>query len=254
MRQTETAPVDAGPLAELLEARGFDIVVMPTLSVHPVEDQAELHAALRRLESYGWILFTSQNSVHAVLTEMGSLGLSIPASLKVAAVGPRTADALRAAGVEVACVPDEASGTALARALTDVGVRGSTILLPIGDKARSELSDALREGGAEVHIVTVYRTSISQVAPVASMELLREGSIAVVALASPSAFTGLLSMLGAEAPLLGGVRLVCIGPTTASAVRAAGFEPAAVAGSHTLVGLAEAIANLDMTGISDDRI
>ena len=32
------------------------------------------------------------------------------------------------------------------------------------------------------------------------------------------------------------------------------FEPAAVAESHTLVGLAEAIANLDMTGISDDRI
>jgi uroporphyrinogen-III synthase len=41
--------------------------------------------------------------------------------------------------------------------------------------------------------------------------------------------------------------LVCIGPTTAAAARAAGFEPAAVAEPHTVEGLADAIAKLGMT-------
>jgi uroporphyrinogen-III synthase len=48
-------------------------------------------------------------------------------------------------------------------------------------------------------------------------------------------------MLGTDAPLLRKIRLVCIGPSTAAAVRDLGFRPAAVAAEHTLDGLVAAI-------------
>lgn len=244
---------DAAPLAGLLEERGFEVVSLPTVSVDRVEEQTELHAALRHFHAYGWILFTSRNAVQIVLDEISRLGLSIPPAVKVGAVGPRTAADLAASGVTVDCVPSDASAVSLARALIAQGVGGTSVLLPAGDRARTELPEALRDAGANVDVVTVYRTSVGVAASPAEVEQLRAGEIDVVALASPSAFAGLVSLLGDDVSPLRRVRLVCIGPTTASAVREAGFEPAAVAAPHTVEGLVDAIANLEMTGRHDDR-
>jgi uroporphyrinogen-III synthase/uroporphyrinogen III methyltransferase/synthase len=70
------------------------------------------------------------------------------------------------------------------------------------------------------------------------------GQVDVVALASPSALNEIAAALDGDLRPLRAVRLVCIGPTTAEAVRAAGLVPAAVAEPHTAAGLASAIAGL----------
>jgi uroporphyrinogen III methyltransferase/synthase len=247
MRVLITRPEgDAGPLRTLLEERGFEVVMLPTTTVQPVEDDSELADALAQLEDHDWMVFTSRNAVDAVMRTMRSRECEIPPGLLIAAVGSRTEGVLRQAGMRVACVPQEATGEALAHALIQRGVRGSRILLPAGDRARPQLAEILRQAGAEVRVVTAYRTVMAPAGKAyPALKALRSGSINAVALASPSAFEGLLALLGPDARSLGRVGLVCIGPTTASAVRDAGFTPAVVAEPHTLEGLVGAVSNLD---------
>lgn len=122
-------------------------------------------------------------------------------------------------------------------------IAGSRVLIPCGDRSRPDLADALRAGGAHVDTVVVYRTMVAGPGDREQLAAaLREGRIDVVALASPSALDGIAAALDGNLQALRDVRLVCIGPTTAEAVRAAGLLPAAVAESHTAMGLAAAIA------------
>jgi uroporphyrinogen-III synthase len=63
-----------------------------------------------------------------------------------------------------------------------------------------------------------------------------------VTFASPSAVRGVVAGLGADAARLAGTLLGAIGPTTAEALRAAGFTAGVVPARHTAPDLAEALA------------
>ena len=100
----------AGPLATGLERLGADVSVVPLIEVAPLDDVGEL----RRLVEHGdhdWIVFTSTNAVGAV----GSVVTRVRA--RVAAVGPATASAVRALGVEPAFVPDRFASAEIADGL-----------------------------------------------------------------------------------------------------------------------------------------
>ena len=114
------------------------------------------------------------------------------------------------------------------------------MFLPVGDLARDDLQDGLQKAGAAVDSLVVYRT----VAPLGGdpqLDLLRAGEIQAVTLASPSAARNLVAMLGGDVSCLRRTKLVCIGPTTAAALRELELEPAAVAREPTVGGLAQAV-------------
>src|SRR6185503_7254116 len=114
-------------------------------------DPAALDAALARLRDYDWVIFTSRNGVEAFFRRTTAIS-----GARVAAIGPATANELRAHGVDPHLVPAEHVAEALIEALGNV--RGQKILLPRADIARRTLPEALRERGAEVDDVAVYHT------------------------------------------------------------------------------------------------
>ena len=79
--------------------------------------------------------------------------------MRCAAVGPSTADALRAIGLAVDVVPERYVGEALADALAD-RVRGQRVLLVRAAVARDVVPDALTAAGATVTVVDAYRTVV----------------------------------------------------------------------------------------------
>ncbi len=205
----------AGPLIEALTVRGARVIAMPAIAIRPVADWTTLDAVLGALHRFDWIVFTSANAVAAVWSRLGVLGLSLPPTLRVAAVGPPTAAALAAHDVVGPVLPMTFRGEALADAMP--GLTGARVLLPRGDLGRASTVAALEAAGAVVEPVTVYHTMPAGIDPVHRTALM--GGVDAITFTSPSTVRNFVVALGPEAiPLLQRTLVACIGPVTAEAV------------------------------------
>lgn len=217
----------ARTLAEGLESLGAAVTIVPLVAIEPVEDTGALDAALDALDAYDWIVFTSANGVAAVGERLGTLG-----EVKVAVVGPATAEAVRALSVEPAFVPQRFAAEEIAAGLGPVD--GSRVLLPQADIAEPQLADQLRARGATVDALAAYRTI--EIRPsVAGLSTIRRAD--VIVLASASAARSLARIEGID----DGSLIVCIGPRTAEAAREAGLSVGLVAEKVTADGIIQAL-------------
>jgi len=231
-------------LSARLRELGLEVRELPAIELGPPADLRPLDAALRELERYHWVAFASAAAVERVLSRLDEMGLarSALAGRSLAAVGPATAERLRARLRAPDLVPGEASGAALAAALAPA-VGGRRVLLPRAAEGRPELADGLVAAGAELTAVEAYRTvpvSAERLAPLAGW--LRAGEVAAVAFASPSAVRAVAAAMGADPAPLAAVLLAAIGPTTAGALEEAGLPVGLVAARATGADLAQAIA------------
>ncbi|HVQ28697.1 MAG TPA: uroporphyrinogen-III synthase [Vicinamibacteria bacterium] len=239
-----TRPREQGRgLKEALEALGASVIDLPAIEIVPPEDPGPLDAALRELEAYQWVVFTSANAVRAVASRLRALDLPLALGRRgprLAVVGAATAEALQAAlpGETIALRPRVAARAAgLLEAFKEVGVEGSRILLPLSSRGRDDLPQGLAVVGAMVDCVVAYRTSGPRGLAVALRECL-VGNPDLFVFASPSAVETLASAAGgrlAERPA------VVIGPTTEEAARRAGLKLRAVAKDPSDAGLRSAV-------------
>lgn len=197
----------AGPLVGRLEALGLEVVECPLIEVEPLSDEPIDCAG------YDWVVVTSPNGAAELLRR----GVGLPA---VAAVGPSTAETLRAAGVEPAFVPRESSQDGLLREFPRPAGR---VLFAVAEGARRTAIDGL---GADA--VALYRTRLLTPVP-------PDGD--VVVLASGSAARA-YAAAGGTAPA------VSIGPQTTRAAEGAGLQVVAQAATQDLDGLVAAVAAL----------
>lgn len=237
----------AGALAKRLEALGASVTLLPAIRIAPLEDPAPLDAAITRLNSYDWLIFTSVNGVHAFAGRLAATGRGWAdrGLARVAAIGPATAQALAEAGVTVDLTPDEYVAEGI---LDGLGVvAGQRMLLARADIARRSLADGLRLRGAEVEEVAAYRTIAQPVAPDVIARILDEERVDAITFTSSSTVRGLLAGLAASGrdprEALRGVALAAIGPITAATLREHGLEPALVAAEYTMPGLTTALAD-----------
>lgn len=213
------------PLRAALSARGHEVLELPCVRVEPLRDERPLANALRALRTQDLLVLTSAAGANAVHTAMGGAALRAP----VAAVGPNTAEAARAAGLEVVFV-----GGGDGRALGEgVPLPEGEMLLARSDRALPDLPEVLRERGARVREIVAYITVVGLDGDRAAAAVEAVGSTGACAvITSPSALEGLLEAV--TAARLRGVPLVALGPTTASAIRAClGVEPVVAESTQT---------------------
>ncbi len=232
----------ARELAERLRAEGAEPVLLPTIElVPPADGYAALDAALRALDTFDWIIFTSVNGVAHTCARLEALGRHPRAlnRLRVAAIGPATARALRERGVRVDVVPP----TYVAEAILEVLPLepGAGILLPRADIARPALREGLRAAGARVVEVAAYRTVPARPDPGALARL--EAGVDAITFTSGSTVRHFVTLLGAERArrLARGAVVAAIGPITARVAREMGLPPDVVAREHTVPGLIAAL-------------
>ncbi|HLI45323.1 MAG TPA: uroporphyrinogen-III C-methyltransferase [Acidimicrobiales bacterium] len=231
----------ASALAALLRAAGAEPVEVPTIEIGPAADGGlSLRQGLERLRSGGvdWVAFSSANAVER-LFELLHDAREL-AGVKVAAIGPATAAALRKRGIEADLVPPAAVAEELAAAFPpgDPDARRPVVFLPQAAGAREELAAGLGERGYEVVVAEAYRT----VNPPASEELAASlrGADAVT-FSSSSTVEGFVAAYGTRAlpPLV-----VTIGPVTSNAARELGVRVDAEAAEASVAGLVEALVRL----------
>jgi uroporphyrinogen III methyltransferase / synthase len=218
----------AEQIAADLEFRGATVLVVPLVAIELLTEASALRDALDDLDCYDWVVFTSANGVAAVRTLASNLG-----EVKVAAVGPATAAAVRMLDVEPSFVPERFAGEEIAAGLEPL--TGARILLPQADIADPRLAEDLRLRGATVDAITAYRTV--EVEPTAS-ELAEIRAADIVVLASGSAARSLASHGGA-----GDAVVLCIGPKTADAAREAGLPVGPTAHEATSEGIIHALTS-----------
>jgi uroporphyrinogen III methyltransferase / synthase len=218
------ARAQASALAARLRALGATVVEAPAIRIEPLE------AKLPPMRDYDLVCVTSPNGAELLLDRLRDAREL--AGVTVAAIGPGTARALRARGVEPDVVPERAVAEGLVAALADVPVRRA--LIARAAEGRDVLPDALREQGAQVDVVALYETVA---------EPLDDDTRAAAAAADYLLFTSASSVrfYAQAAGGLAGPRLVTIGPATSAALREHGAEPDLEADPHTPDGMIEAL-------------
>jgi uroporphyrinogen III methyltransferase/synthase len=212
----------AGGLVDALERAGAETLELPlTRQVDAADGGAALRATASVVGDYRWVVFTSVNAVDRFVAELRDARAFGPAS--VAAVGGATADALRAEGIEPDLVPAEHSARGLVEAFPRADGDGAArVLFPCADIAPDTIDRGLEQLGWEVQRVEAYRT-VPTAAPEPEIlaRVARADALVLTATSSVHAFVALRAPDGVAVPVPGHV--VCIGPTTAEAARAAGM-------------------------------
>jgi uroporphyrinogen III methyltransferase/synthase len=218
------ARAQSSALAGRLRALGASVVEAPAIRIEPLE------ATLPDLAGVDLLCVTSPNGARRLLQLCrDARDLRGPA---IAAIGPGTADALRAGGIVADVVPRRAVAESLVEALADRPVHRAVVAR--AERARDVLPDALRARGAEVEILALYRTVAEPLSDEARAAALAADYLTFT---SASAVRCFVEAAGSFA----GPRIVSIGPITSDALRAHGLRPDVEATEHTPDGLVAAL-------------
>lgn len=229
----------AQALTERLTAIGVEPVPVPTVAILPPASFETLDAALLHLARYDWVVFTSRNGVQAFFERHRALGIfnPLPISLRWAAIGPGTAEALATYGVTSAWMPSRYLSEAVGDELP--ARTGERVLRVRADVASSAPAERLRARGVMVDEVVAYRT---QEAPQEAREPLRQAwarGLDGVIFTSASTVRGLVR-LAEDVGLTEQLRTlfaIGIGPVTAREINAAGWTTCWIAEDHSLDGI-----------------
>jgi uroporphyrinogen III methyltransferase / synthase len=242
------ARAQAGELSAKLERLGAEVLEFPSIEIRPPRDFGPLDEAIRELDSFSWLIFTSVNGVDAFVVRLAHHGLdlrAVPRGAKIAAIGPATAQRIREVGLRVDVVPKEFRAEALIESVTGEPLAGKRVLIPRARVAREILPEKLREAGAEVVVPPAYESVPSSEGKDELAEELEAGRIDCVTFTASSTVENFARAFGprAAARLLSGTRVACIGPITAESARGHGIRVDTEAREYTIAGLVEAVVD-----------
>jgi len=246
----------AADLIKALEELGATPIEFSTIKIVPPESYDELDRAIIKLAtshepramSYDWLIFTSVNGVTFFFDRLAALGFDKGnlRGVKLAAIGPSTARKLTDLGLKVDDLPFEYRAEAVIEGLVRMGVKGARVLIPRAEVAREILPQKLAQAGAQVEVVTAYRTVPDNSSLDRLEEMFKEGKIDIITFTSSSTVRNFLDLLKKEnlPKILKKTKVVCIGPVTAETAKELGLRVDAVAEEYTIAGLVKAIVKM----------
>jgi uroporphyrinogen III methyltransferase / synthase len=240
------AAEQSSSLLQALREKGANPILLPLLAFTPPDDSRALDEACRQLSRFDWLFLTSQNALRALQERCKFLHLSLGencSGVRIAAVGPATADAANAAGLQVSYIATKHQGFALAEELA-AQVRGKRVLLPRSDRANPELLKVLDRFDANVTEVVAYKTIRPSDEEIRHQEgILRDGFDAILFF-SPSAVHHFEEIVGTERfrKLSREAVFTAIGPVTEGALHSAGVHAVLSAKDTSVASVIEALA------------
>ncbi|MCB1126090.1 MAG: uroporphyrinogen-III C-methyltransferase [Verrucomicrobiae bacterium] len=240
------ARAQAAGLIERFSALGADVLPVPSIRTAPPSDAHPLVEAITGLHGYDWLVFTSVNGVNAFLDCFSKAfeDLRDIGGVRLAAVGPATADRLRESKFAVDVMPSKFEAKAIAQAIGEQqSLENLRILLLRAEVATSDLPAMLEEKGAIVDDIACYRTvAETEIDPVVEGRLRVEGAewLTFASGSSVEHFHARFDLpeLCRRFPRLG---CVSIGPESSKALAELGLRPVAEADPHTTEGLVAAV-------------
>ncbi|MFI6187737.1 uroporphyrinogen-III synthase [Streptomyces sp. NPDC051136] len=235
-----TAARRADELGALLQRRGAAVLHAPALRIVPLADDSELMAATKRIvdRAPDVVVATTAIGFRGWIEAADGWGLGDALlerlrTVEVLARGPKVKGAVRAAGLTERWSPASESMAEVLDRLLEQGVAGRRIAVQLHGEPLPGFVEALREGGAEVVGVPVYRwLPPEDLTPVDRLldAAVSHGVDAVTFTSAPAAVSllGRAEERGLLPELLAAfghdVLPACVGPVTAVPLQAHGVD------------------------------
>jgi uroporphyrinogen-III synthase len=254
-----TADRRAGEQIELLERRGARVVHAPTIRTIALHENAELRAATETIvrDPPSLVVLTTGVGARAWFDAADALGLgdallAVLERASIVARGPKAAGAALTAGLRVVWQAATARTDEVVAYVADRCAAGDRMAVQLDGRAEPVLATALRDRGADVVAVPVYRwTMPDDDAPARRLVAAAcAHQVDAITFTSAPAFSNCMAVAqrsgcGDEfvAALGGPVRSVTVGPVCSDAQRHAGVEPAVEPGRARLGAMVLALAH-----------
>lgn len=184
----------AATLVEGVRLAGGSAFEFPALAIEAVA-LAQLTAPLAQLAAADIAIFASPNAAELGIAATRAGG-RLPLEATVFAVGPGTARALQAQGVEQVITPAGQDSEALLALPQLQAVAGKRIVIVRGVGGRTLLADTLRARGAQVDFMECYRRTRPEADATTLLARWRSGGIDAVTVASAETLHNLAALLG----------------------------------------------------------
>ena len=235
-------------LKERLEALGAEVLSLPLINIRHEVDREKAEEIFAGFGGYEWLVFTSRNGVEHFFRELLDRFHDIRAlgMVRIAALGPGTAEALFPYFLRPDLVPPEANADSLCEALgEEQTVDNLKILLITGNQNREDLEKGLWEARAIVDKLQVYRTETHDLSAAAEAAEFRGKGADALVFASSSA----VRAFGEQAAHLqlekdARVPALCsFGPQTSERMRGSGIPVHVEAANPGIDGMVTALVD-----------
>lgn len=234
----------AGSLSRALSDLGAEVWEMPTIRIEPPDDLREFAELVKDVHGYDWLIFTSPNGVEAffemffrLYNDVRSVG-----GIRIAAIGPATAERVKANHLAVDLQPEDYVAEGLIRQFQkEAGsIENLRILLARAASARDVLPVELTRMGAIVDLAVAYKTVPETDDPTGAVKRFREDGGDLITFTSSSTVENFMAM---KLPLPARLVTASIGPVTSATMRQFGLEVSIEAERHDVPGLVAAISD-----------
>lgn len=233
----------AGELVERLRELGADAYELPTIRIEPAPNKREFYELVLDAHMYDWLIFTSPNGVDAFFAAFFELYKDARdlGGAHIAAIGPATAERVRAYHLQVDVQPEKYVAEAIIDALQkEMSVENLKFLLARAEGAREVLAEELTKLGAIVDEAVAYRTVPETEDVAGGIRRFREEGADIITFTSSSTAENFQAL---ALPMPKAIKTASIGPITSKTMKSLGFRVDAEASSHDIPGLVKAIVN-----------
>ncbi len=231
----------AGALSSQLRDLGAEVIELPTIKIEPPTDLRAFAELVQDAHTYDWIVFTSPNGVTAFFEMFYKLydDAREIGGVRIAAIGPATAQRVRDFHLKVDLQPEEFVAEAVLREFKKQGdLENLRILIARAEEARDLLPKGLEALGAIVDVAFSYKTVAEPSDRTEARSRLAAEGADMITFTSSSTVENYLAL---RLPWPPGMLVASIGPITSQTARDRGLKIGVEAEQHDISGLVEAI-------------
>jgi uroporphyrinogen III methyltransferase/synthase len=223
-----------------IEELGGNVIPFPTIKLEEITPNKELEESIRNINKYSYIVFTSVTGVNIFFNKFLELkDIRTLAGIKIAAVGSKTANAIKKYGIKVDIIPERFAAEDLIDKLKEVLTKEDKVLIPRGKLGRRELVEELSKVSL-VHEIIIYDTVKSKESKDEMISRIEDLDSYYLLFTSPSTFTNFIEILGDDSSwVLEKGKIISIGPITTKTIEEKGYKVYKQAETYTVEGILE---------------
>lgn len=214
-------------LAKKFETLGAEVVCLPTLEFFPPGSWENFDAALQKISSYEWLVFTSINGVEFFFERFFELKNDLRSfpKIKIACVGVKTQEALAKFYLKADFVSPGATSGQMAEEMIQRKIINGSVLLVRAQEGRDDFADLISAQNFKVDLAFTYKSLPSEKGRQILTQYSNLSAFDLLVFASSSAVKNLFALLSeAQKDAAIQTKCLCIGPTTSSTARELGFS------------------------------
>ena len=213
----------ATELCETLEQVGMPVILLPTLAIEPIALGPEQRSRILDLDQYAFVICVSPNAARLGLDALADYWPQWPVQQQWLAVGPATGEAMSDWNLNLKVAQQGATSETLLDWPELQDLTDQRVLIMRGEGGRETLADTLRQRGARVDYLELYRRAVPAEDPQPLLEALQQPGRVIITVTSGDGLRNLMAMVGDALPRLQSCPLVVVSGRLAEFVKEQGF-------------------------------